>query len=56
VKGVKAWQTCSFELKDPAFLNSQNGGADFRFWVEPPELYVRRVTVIDESRLAGLRK
>jgi len=49
LSGAGVWQVGSFELKDPAFLHSQNGGADFRFWVEPPELYVRRVIVIDES-------
>jgi len=30
-------------------MNSQRDGADFRLEVVPPELYVRRVTVLREN-------
>lgn len=40
-----AWTTATFEITNAVFQNSQNGGADFRFEVAPPEAYVRRVTV-----------
>jgi hypothetical protein len=49
LRGSGAWRKVSFRLKDAAFANSQNGGADFRLWVSPPELYVRRVTVTRED-------
>jgi hypothetical protein len=43
------WQTARFRVTDGAFMNSQNGGADFRFEVTPPEIFVRRVTVTREE-------
>jgi hypothetical protein len=49
LRGSNVWQTATFQLKEPSFANSQNGGADFRLWVSPPELYVRRVSVIRGS-------
>ncbi len=39
------WQTATFLLRDGVFLNSQNGGADMRLEVTPPDIFVRRVTV-----------
>jgi hypothetical protein len=39
------WQTNVFYVHDATFENAQNGGADFRLSIRPPELYVRRVTV-----------
>jgi hypothetical protein len=43
------WQTAVFRLTEPAFMNSQNGRADFRLDASPPEIYVRRVTMIREG-------
>ena len=43
--GSKTWQTATFRLDHARFKNAQNSGADFRLWVSPPDLYVRRVTV-----------
>jgi hypothetical protein len=43
------WQTAEFHLTEPALLNSQHGGADFRLDVNPPEIYVRRVTLTREE-------
>ncbi len=42
---VGAWTVATFEITNAIFQNSQNGGADFRLEVVPPEAYVRRVTV-----------
>jgi hypothetical protein len=39
------WKTATFRLPNAAFENGQNGGADFRLVVRPPQLWVRRVTV-----------
>jgi hypothetical protein len=39
------WQTATFQITNAVFLNSQNGGADFRLEVSPPDIYLRRVTV-----------
>jgi len=39
------WQSVAFDINDGAFVNSQNGGADFRLEMTPPEIYVRRVSV-----------
>jgi hypothetical protein len=44
----KTWETATFHVRGATFNNSQNGGSDFRFSVNPPELYVRRVTVTRE--------
>ena len=49
LSGATNWQTATFHLKDAAFENSQNGGADFRVWVRPPDLNLRRVTVTRET-------
>lgn len=43
--GTGLWKTARFRLIDSRFLNSQNGGADFRIVVESPTLLLRRVTV-----------
>jgi hypothetical protein len=43
------WQTAVFHLTEPAFMNSQNGQADFRLDASPPEIYVRRVTMVREN-------
>ena len=43
------WQTATFHLIDAVFHNSQKGMADFRIEVVPPEIYIRRVTLIRES-------
>jgi hypothetical protein len=43
--GDQSWKTARFELRGARFLNSQNGGADFRLAGETPELVVSRVTL-----------
>ena len=43
------WSVASFHITNATFRNSQNGGADFRFEVIPPAMYVRRVTVSREN-------
>jgi len=48
--GSKTWETATFHVRGATFKNCQVGGSDFRFWVSPPELYVRRVTVTRERR------
>jgi hypothetical protein len=45
VPGSNGWQTVAFHVTEPSFLNSQMGGADFRLDVNPPEIYVSRVTL-----------
>ena len=45
IRATNQWQTLTFDVADGAFMNSQNGGADFRLEVSPAEIYVRRVTV-----------
>jgi hypothetical protein len=52
--GAKEWETATFHLRDAAFEGSQNGGADFRFEVLPPELYIRRVTITREQEDGAL--
>lgn len=42
---TKEWKTATFRVRNASFKNSQNSGSDFRFVVQPPDLYVRRVTV-----------
>jgi hypothetical protein len=42
------WETAAFHIRNGAFENAQNGGADFRLEITPPELSVRRVTVTRE--------
>ena len=49
IRGTNAWQKATFYIADGAFKNSQNGKADFRLEVMPPEIYVRRVTVTRED-------
>jgi Domain of unknown function (DUF5010) len=43
--GDKSRKTARFELRGARFLNSQNGGADFRLTGETTELVVGRVTL-----------
>jgi len=43
--GAGGWWTARFEVKGASFRNAQNSGADFRLWVRPPRLCVRRVRV-----------
>jgi hypothetical protein len=43
--GSESWKSARFQLKDARFLNSQNGGADFRLAVAAPEFSVRQVTL-----------
>jgi hypothetical protein len=45
LKGSGKWLKATFHVRDGTFQNSQNGRADFRLWVSPPELCVSRVTV-----------
>jgi hypothetical protein len=45
VTDSRLWRTASFRVRKAAFQGAQNSGADFRLWVSPPDLYVRRVTV-----------
>jgi hypothetical protein len=49
IQATNAWRTATFHIKDGAFLNSQNGGADFRLEFTPAEIYVRRVSVTREK-------
>lgn len=51
---TNAWQTATFRVTDAFFRNSQNGSADFRLEVTPPEIYVRRVTVTREDGPAAM--
>lgn len=52
LNGSNKWQVATFQIRDAAFINSQNGRSDFRISVRPPEIYVRRVTVTrDTSRV-----
>ena len=46
--GSSEWETAAFHIRNGAFENAQNGGADFRLEIAPPELSVRRVTVTRE--------
>lgn len=39
------WKTAKFRLLESRFLNSQNGGADFRIVVQSPGLRFRKITV-----------
>jgi hypothetical protein len=50
LSGAKEWKTALFYIRNASFANAQNGGADFRFVVSPPELYVRRVTVTRDPK------
>jgi hypothetical protein len=48
-RGSNEWRTATFRTRaDGAFLNRQNGQADFRLSVRASELYLRRVTVTRE--------
>lgn len=44
--GSREWKTAQFRLPEARFLNSQNGGADFRVAVQAERLRIRRVRVI----------
>jgi hypothetical protein len=39
------WKTAKFRLAQARFLNSQNGGADFRIAVQAATLHLRKITV-----------
>jgi len=43
--GSESWKTATFRLVDARFLNSQNGGADFRLAVTGNEFHVGKITV-----------
>ena len=45
LRGSQRWQTSQFYVQDATFRNSENSRSDFRFWVRPPDLYLRSVTV-----------
>jgi len=45
LSGHKVWKTAQFRLGAARFLNSQNGGADFRLAVDAPEFCVGRVAL-----------
>jgi hypothetical protein len=53
LEASNGWQTVSFQVTSAVFMNSQNGGADFRFEVQPAEIYARRVTVTREKPGGG---
>jgi hypothetical protein len=53
LQGTNGWQKVTFRVTNAAFLNSQNGGADFRFEFKPAEIYARRVTVTREKSSAA---
>jgi hypothetical protein len=44
--GSQLWRTAWFNVSGAHFMNSQNGGADFRLAVSADPFYVRRVKVI----------
>ena len=48
-QGTNEWRTAGFQVTDGVFMNSENGGADFRMEMFPPEIYVRRVSVTREG-------
>jgi hypothetical protein len=48
-QATNEWRTVSFQVTDGVFMNSENGGADFRMEIFPPEIYVRRVSVTREG-------
>jgi len=45
LSGSKQWRTVAFQIEDATFRNAQNSHSDFRLWVKPPDLCIRRVTV-----------
>jgi len=45
LQGSHTWKTATFVMRNAAFENSQNAGADFRIWAVQPCLHIRRVTV-----------
>ncbi len=46
LNGNQLWRTARFNLSGAHFMNSQNGGADFRLAVSADAFFVRRVKVI----------
>ncbi len=44
--GSQTWKTASFRLTGARFLNSQNGGADFRLYSSLAGLGVRRIQIV----------
>ena len=51
--GVQKWRAAHFELKNARFLNSQNGGADFRLRVYTRKFFLRQVTVLRTDNKSG---
>jgi Domain of unknown function (DUF5010) len=45
LKGDKQWKTARFKVSRAYFVNSQNGGADFRLVAEAPGFALRKVTL-----------
>ena len=45
LQGSGAWKEAEFRLSDARFAGRQNGGADFRLWVNNPDLLVRSITL-----------
>lgn len=43
--GAGGWKTARFELTGARFLNSENGGADFRIDIADPSVCIRRVAL-----------
>src|SRR6185436_9186025 len=43
---TRKWTVAQFEVNDGRFENLQNADADFRLWIEAPQLSVRRVSVV----------
>jgi len=54
--GSRIWQTATFQVHGATFKNRQNSRSDFRFCANPPELYVRHVTVSREPSGAFLKQ
>jgi hypothetical protein len=54
IRGSNTWQTATFHITDGAFMNSQNGGADFRLEITPPDIYLHRVSVTREDVKAAV--
>ena len=44
--GSRTWKTAAFPLVAAVFMNSQNGGADFRVNVNAEQFFVRKVQVV----------
>jgi hypothetical protein len=53
LSGTETWKVATFTLSDALFLNSQNGGGDFRLTVSGGDLYVRNVQLVRPGLGAG---